>query len=107
MDQKTTSNNYFKIKFLSIISILFNRYGFDWVGMLSEFGFVTPPVSCFRHAPLSDKWTTDVCVGMKVLTAICLPYLLVHHLIIHVFLFRWKLKTRILPLKSETRNTIG
>lgn len=42
------------------------RYGFDWVEMLTEPGFVTPPISCFRHAPLCDTWASDVSVGMKV-----------------------------------------
>lgn len=43
------------------------RYGFDWVEMLTEPGFVTPPISCFRHAPLCDTWASDVSVGMKVI----------------------------------------
>lgn len=45
---------------------IFSRYGFDWVEMLTEPGFVTPPISCFRHAPLCDTWASDVSVGMKV-----------------------------------------
>ncbi|XP_046634887.1 polycomb protein Sfmbt-like isoform X3 [Daphnia pulicaria] len=43
-----------------------DKYGFDWVEMLTEPGFVTPPISCFRHAPLCDTWASDVSVGMKV-----------------------------------------
>lgn len=33
---------------------------------LTEYGFVTPPISSFRHVPLSDTWASDVSVGMKV-----------------------------------------
>ncbi|KAK4018260.1 hypothetical protein OUZ56_000323 [Daphnia magna] len=43
-----------------------DKYGFDWVEMLTEPGFVTPPISCFRHTPLCDTWASDVSIGMKV-----------------------------------------
>lgn len=49
-----------------MLVLFFSRYGFDWVEMLTEPGFVTPPISCFRHAPLCDTWASDVSVGMKV-----------------------------------------
>lgn len=35
--------------------------------MLTEPGFVTPPISCFRHTPLCDTWASDVSIGMKVI----------------------------------------
>ena len=47
-------------------------YGFDWLEMLSEPGFVAPPLTSFHHAPLSDTWSSDVSVGMKVI-ALSLP----------------------------------
>ena len=65
------------------------RYGFDWVEMLTDFGFVTPPISCFRHAPVCDTWASDVSVGMKVSHVIvsCGHYLV---LPTNYFCHRWK-----------------
>lgn len=45
-----------------------DNYGYDWVEMLTEPGFVTPLISCFRHSPLCDTWASDISVGMKVTT---------------------------------------
>ena len=60
------------------------RYGFDWVEMLTDFGFVTPPISCFRHAPVCDTWASDVSVGMKVSHVIvsCGHYLVLQLIVI-------------------------
>ncbi|XP_014222330.1 polycomb protein Sfmbt-like isoform X1 [Trichogramma pretiosum] len=38
---------------------------YDWTPELLSFGFCAAPVSCFRHAPISDIWD-DLSVGMKV-----------------------------------------
>ena len=45
----------------------FERPGFDWMDSLtSNLDFVTPHVSWFRHAPLSETWASEISIGMKV-----------------------------------------
>ncbi|XP_033226420.1 polycomb protein Sfmbt-like isoform X2 [Belonocnema kinseyi] len=38
---------------------------YDWTPQLVEHGFCAAPVSCFKHAPISEIWD-DITVGMKV-----------------------------------------
>ncbi|XP_043462591.1 polycomb protein Sfmbt-like isoform X1 [Leptopilina heterotoma] len=38
---------------------------YDWTPQLIEHGFCAAPVSCFKHAPISEIWD-DITVGMKV-----------------------------------------
>ncbi|XP_075224784.1 polycomb protein Sfmbt-like isoform X3 [Lycorma delicatula] len=38
---------------------------YEWTPQLSEPGFIAAPVSCFKHAPMSDCWD-NITVGMKV-----------------------------------------
>ncbi|XP_008548633.1 polycomb protein Sfmbt isoform X1 [Microplitis demolitor] len=38
---------------------------YDWTPQLTESGFCAAPVSCFKHAPISDIWD-NITVGMKV-----------------------------------------
>ncbi|CAD6213958.1 GSCOCG00011113001-RA-CDS [Cotesia congregata] len=38
---------------------------YDWTPQLTESGFCAAPVSCFKHAPISEIWD-NITVGMKV-----------------------------------------
>ncbi|XP_014477353.1 PREDICTED: polycomb protein Sfmbt-like [Dinoponera quadriceps] len=38
---------------------------YDWTSQLTETGFCAAPVSCFKHAPISEIWD-NITVGMKV-----------------------------------------
>lgn len=38
---------------------------YDWDSQLAEQYFIAAPVTCFKHAPMSDIWD-NVMVGMKV-----------------------------------------
>ncbi|KAF7998240.1 hypothetical protein HCN44_009638 [Aphidius gifuensis] len=38
---------------------------YDWIPQLTEPGFCAAPVSCFKHAPISEIWD-NISVGMKV-----------------------------------------
>ncbi|XP_018370885.1 PREDICTED: polycomb protein Sfmbt-like isoform X1 [Trachymyrmex cornetzi] len=38
---------------------------YDWTSQLVESGFCAAPVSCFKHAPISEIWD-NITVGMKV-----------------------------------------
>ncbi|XP_034936370.1 polycomb protein Sfmbt-like isoform X2 [Chelonus insularis] len=38
---------------------------YDWTPQLTEPGFCAAPVSCFKHAPISELWD-NITVGMKV-----------------------------------------
>ncbi len=89
-----------------INSIFKYRYGFDWVDMLSDSSFVSPSVASFRHVPVSDTWTKEISIGMKVL-AIKLPsfFFGISANNLQIYLKSWKWKTQMPGL--EILSVIG
>jgi len=75
--------------------------------LTNNLDFVTPHVSWFRHAPLSETWASEISIGMKVNILCSRTFYCVSTNQAYSIKFRWRWRTRILDKEMELQNLIG